>query len=225
MAIQDQINRITNEVGTQSDLIEQIKSALYGKAVGNKQEQTKEVTFDENGTYHIEPDEGCTLSSVDVSVAVPIGDPYEVMNSAIKGTLTEFYTLENWKHSEQSFGNLFNSQANLTKWAMPNNTNNLSGYLFRFCNSLKYIDIGKPTSCHQALFYGRNLRNMVIIIRAETPPPLNGVFSGTGFDDTTKMFVPKNSLEAYKAATNWSTYADVFYSIEDYPEEVNYDNY
>lgn len=70
MAIQDQINRITNEVGTQSDLIEQIKSALYGKAVGNKQEQTKEVTITENGNYSIEPDEGYTLSGVDVSVEV-----------------------------------------------------------------------------------------------------------------------------------------------------------
>lgn len=70
MAIQDQINRITNEVGTQSDLIEQIKSALQGKAVGDKQEQTKEVTINENGTHHIEPDEGYTLSGVELNVDV-----------------------------------------------------------------------------------------------------------------------------------------------------------
>ena len=153
-------------------------------------------------------------------------DPYEVINSAIKGTLTEFYTLENWDgYSSQTFGMLFNGQSDLVKWGMPNNTHNLEGYGFRYCNKLKYIDIGSPVSCHPALFYGRSLKGMTIVIRAETPPTLSGTFSGSGFDSTTKIFVPKNSLEAYKAATNWSTYADCFYAIEDYPEEVNYDNY
>ena len=217
---------IANEVDSQTDIISQIKSVLQGKAAGGKQEQTKELNVTENGSYTVEPDAGYTLSGVGVNVNVPAGDPYEVMNSAIKGTLTEFYTLEDFDGQDvQTFGYLFNGQSNLVKWAMPNNTHDLGGYGFRYCSKLKYIDIGTPNACHAALFYGRTLKGITIIIRTENPPKLTGAFTGTGFDATTKIFVPKNSLEVYKTATNWSAYADCYYAIEDYPEEVNYDNY
>lgn len=216
---------IENEVDSQSEIIAQIKSALQGKAVGNKEEQKKSVIITENGKHSITPDEGYTLYGVDIDVAVPIGDPYEVINSIINGTITEFYTLEIFNRNTKSLGNIFNDCYDLVKWAMPNNTFDIGSYCFRYCNKLKYIDIGSPTECHQALFYGRPLKGMTIVIRAETPPKLTSAFIGTGFDNTTKIFVPKNSLEAYKTATNWSTYADCFYAIEDYPEEVNYDNY
>lgn len=216
---------IANEVDSQTDIISQIKSALQGKAVGDKQEQSKELNVTENGSYVVKPDEGFTLSGVDVNVDVPKGDPYEVINSILNNTIAEFYTLEKFAYSAQEYGYIFNGCSKLVKWAMPNNIKSLGSYVFRYCSKLKYIDIGKPENCQDRLFYGRTLKGMTVIIRAETPPTLSGAFLGSGFDDTTKIFVPKASLDAYKTATNWSTYADCYYAIEDYPEEVNYDNY
>lgn len=222
----DNVAQANEKVDSQSEIIAQIKTALQGKAISGIVEQEKTLTVTENGSYKVLPDKNKVLSGVSVEVNVPIGDPYEVMNSAIKGILTEFYSLESWDgYSAQTFGMLFNGQGNLVKWGMPNNTHNLGGHVFRYCSKLTYIDIGKPNGCNPALFYGRPLLGLTIIIRAETPPALGGTFSASGFDNTTKIFVPKDSLEAYKTATNWSTYADVFYAIEDYPEEVNYDNY
>lgn len=61
---------IANEVDSQSDIISQIKSVLQGKAVGDKQEQSKELNVTENGSYVVKPDEGFTLSGVDVNVDV-----------------------------------------------------------------------------------------------------------------------------------------------------------
>jgi hypothetical protein len=39
------------------------------------------------------------------------------------------------------------------------------------------------------------------------------VANGTGY-----IYVPAALIEDYKAATNWSLYADQFRAIEDYPE-------
>lgn len=39
------------------------------------------------------------------------------------------------------------------------------------------------------------------------------IVNGTGY-----IYVPAEMVEAYKAATNWSTYADQIRAIEDYPE-------
>ena len=146
------------------------------------------------------------------------GDPYEVINSIINGTITEFYTEEPFNDSQKNIGYLFNNCGNLTRWAMPNNNINLGAYCFRFCSKLTYIDIGKPPKCEATLFYGKILKGASIVIRAETPPTLTGVFNGTSFDATTAFYVPKASLDAYKSDTNWSTYAENFKAIEDYPE-------
>lgn len=190
-----------------------------------KEEQEKSIDITENGTTEVTPDEGKTLSGVTVNVEVASGgggDPYEVINSIINGTITEFYTEESFaaavQNASQNFGYLFNICTNLTKWAMPNNVNNLGTYCFRYCNALTYIDIGKPPKCEPSLFYGKHLKGVSVVIRAETPPTLSGVFTATSFDNTTVFYVPKNSIDAYKSATNWSTYADCFKAIEDYPE-------
>lgn len=43
-------------------------------------------------------------------------------------------------------------------------------------------------------------------------------FGKSSFAGGGKIYVPSSMVEAYKAATNWSTYADQIRAIEDYPE-------
>lgn len=64
---------IQPELTQQNSLIDRIKTALQGKAAGGgsaKPEQTKSLTITENGEYEIMPDEGYTLSGVQVNVNV-----------------------------------------------------------------------------------------------------------------------------------------------------------
>lgn len=149
-----------------------------------------------------------------------IGDPYEVLNAILNGTITEFYTEEDLidTSGRRNIGRIFNDCTYLTKWAMPKNTHSFAGYEFRYCSKLTYIDVGKTSELHQATFYGKPLKGVSLVIRSETPPTLSGAFSGTSFDNTTSIYVPKNSIDLYKTTTNWTTYSDCYKAIEDYPE-------
>lgn len=66
---------LSSEMTEQDTLIEQIQTALHGKATGGegKPEQEKTVEITENGTVEIVPDEGYALSKVTVNVEVEGG--------------------------------------------------------------------------------------------------------------------------------------------------------
>lgn len=111
MAIQDQINRITNEVGTQSDLIEQLKTALSGKAVSGKEEQEKTLEVTENGSYEVFPDEGKVLSKVTANVNIP-----REIDALVDGSITEYFS-DKITRIDRS---IFFAKDKLTKVIAPN---------------------------------------------------------------------------------------------------------
>lgn len=91
MSIQTQIERISGEVVTQHNLIDEILAGLKGKATLGEESgestmptQEKSIVITENGTSSVSPDDGYTLSRVDVMVDVPIPDGY----ISPSGTLT-----------------------------------------------------------------------------------------------------------------------------------------
>ena len=69
-------------------------------------------------------------------------------------------------------------------------------------------------------FYG-NKKLVTLIIRTQAVAKLNAtsafrdtlIASGTGY-----VYVPSALVDSYKAATNWSTYANQIRAIEDYPD-------
>jgi len=68
------------------------------------------------------------------------------------------------------------------------------------------------TSIDDAAFHGCTNLALVTCL-AETPPTLGtGVFSYT--HSSLRIEVPAGSVEAYKTATNWSTYANRIFAIE-----------
>ena len=80
--------------------------------------------------------------------------------------------------------------------------------IFSYCPNLVLVDIG--ANCTSigwhglGRYIGNSSNNITIIIRAITPPSLGGSLIDTGGNHATidKVYVPDNSVDAYKAATN-----------------------
>ena len=77
---------------------------------------------------------------------------------------------------------------------------------FANCKSLLNVMIGEATALGERSFTGCSSLQ-TFIIKATTPPSLNGsLFSST--NNTFVIYVPDESVDAYKSSTNWSTYAN-----------------
>jgi hypothetical protein len=90
------------------------------------------------------------------------------------------------------------------------------------CRSLKKVDIGPSfTRFNQERTFGQCsslealiLRKNDAIVTLSKPSIFNEskIAAGTGY-----IYVPRVLVDSYKVGTNWSTYADQFRAIEDYP--------
>ena len=91
----------------------------------------------------------------------------------------------------------FGNQKSLTYVKLPNTLTNIGNYAFKDCSSL-----------------------VTFICNATTPPTLaSEVFTNTPIASKTgTIYVPDDSVDAYKGATNWSTYADIIKPLSEYVE-------
>ena len=92
---------------------------------------------------------------------------------------------------------------------------------FRKCDSLEKVDLGE----NLASIIGNpfsNCTNLAALIIRRTdgiPTLVSSGFSGTKIaSGTGYIYVPSAIVDSYKTAENWSTYADQFRAIEDYPD-------
>ena len=96
--------------------------------------------------------------------------------------------------------------------------------IFSYCPNLVLVDIGANCTSIGWQSLGRNVgtsrKNITVVVRAVTPPSLDGPLMGTGGNYATigKVYVPNESVDIYKAATNWSTYADRIKPLSEYVE-------
>ena len=98
----------------------------------------------------------------------------------------------------------------LTSISIPNSVTSIGQYAFANCSSLNSITIpNSVTSIGQGAFYEcSSLRTMTV--EAVTPPTL-----GNGAIPTTisRIYVPADSVDAYKKADVWKDYADKIWAI------------
>lgn len=96
----------------------------------------------------------------------------------------------------------------------------IDGNALQDMNELAKVDLLCATSIGANAFY--SCENLVsLILRSATVATLGNsnaftrtaVASGSGY-----IYVPSSLVDSYKSATNWTTYADQFRAIEDYPE-------
>ena len=94
--------------------------------------------------------------------------------------------------------------------------------IFSSCQNLTLVDIGENCTsigdCSFGRFVGARGNNITVIVRATTPPSLEGPLINTSWVYATvgRLYVPDASVNAYKAATNWSQYADIIYPLSEY---------
>ena len=94
-------------------------------------------------------------------------------------------------------------------------------WAFSNCSALTSIDLPAVTTIEDYVFYNCDLLTSVIIRTTSQVCILDGasvftnspIASGTGY-----IYVPDELVESYKAATNWSTYADQIKPLSEYVE-------
>ena len=97
---------------------------------------------------------------------------------------------------------------NLTSVTIPDSVTTIGNYAFTYCDNLTSVTIGNSvTTIGTSTFNGcKSLTSAYC--KATTPPSLGdtSVFDSNGSGRT--IYVPTESVDAYKSATNWSEYAD-----------------
>lgn len=97
----------------------------------------------------------------------------------------------------------------LTRVEIGNSVTSIGDSAFLHCDSLTSVVIGDSVTSigYMAFYYCYNLTKVMLM--AKTPPSLSAA-SINERGDNLKIYCYKESLEAYKTATNWNTYADKF---------------
>lgn len=108
----------------------------------------------------------------------------------------------------------FDSCKSLTNIAIPNSVTTIGEEAFYDCQSLKSVTIPNSVTEIGKWAFNRCYRLTSVYCEATTPPSLGGsdVFYGNASSRT--IYVPEESVNAYKSATNWSVYASAIVGYE-----------
>lgn len=96
---------------------------------------------------------------------------------------------------------------------IPNSLTTIPNYCFYNCDGMTDIELHSGiTSIGDYAFY--NCSGIYSMTLHSTVPPTIGADTLTNTSSNLKIYVPSESLNAYKTASNWSTYANNIYAIE-----------
>lgn len=102
----------------------------------------------------------------------------------------------------------FSDCTSLTSVTIPNSVTSIENYAFEYCTSLTSVTIPNSVTSIGYRALGGCTRLTSVKVEATTPP-------SAGFNmfyyciDLTEILVPSASVDAYKAASGWSTYANI----------------
>ena len=108
---------------------------------------------------------------------------------------------------------VFASCSGLTSITIPDSVTSIGNTVFSRCTSLTSVTIGSGVaSIGSSAFYGCS-RLTSVTIQATTPPTLANANAFQNTNTNLIIYVPAASVNAYKAATNWSAYASRIQAI------------
>lgn len=94
----------------------------------------------------------------------------------------------------------------------------LGNYAFQSCSEIEKIDLPAVQSFgNYCLRYTNGLKALILRYQGGVVAKGSSILSGSGLQSNGYIYVPKALLEDYKNGTNWSSFADRFRAIEDYP--------
>ena len=107
---------------------------------------------------------------------------------------------------------LFQNCTSLTSVTIPSSVTRIDGSVFQGCSSLTSVIIPNSVNRIEGLAFYHCSSLSSATIEATTPPTLSGdIFPGTS--ENLVIYVPAESVETYKSANIWSTYASRIQAI------------
>ena len=106
---------------------------------------------------------------------------------------------------------VFYSVSGFTSVVIPDSVTKIGDRAFESCSGLKTVEIGTGITNIGVAAFQWCTKLTSITVNAVTPPTLGGgAFIST---NNCPIYVPAESVQAYKTATNWSAYADRIQAI------------
>lgn len=93
------------------------------------------------------------------------------------------------------------------------NVKTVRGSAFNSCKSLVKADFGSVTTFESMIFNGATALQTLIVRTNQVATLGQMAIAGSP-----NIYVPASLVDSYKAATNWKSYADTIFAIEDYPD-------
>jgi hypothetical protein len=114
--------------------------------------------------------------------------------------------------------NFYNS-IGLVKIIRLNNDTTVGDAVYYNCrNLLKYTAENTVTTIAGTTNWVGCINIRTFIFKSTTPPTLANINAFAGINPICKIYVPDASVEAYKTATNWITYANYIYPLSQKPQ-------
>jgi hypothetical protein len=112
-------------------------------------------------------------------------------------------------------GSTFYSCYSLTNIVIPENVSSIGSSAFQNCYSLTSINIPANVSSIGNYAFDSCFSILKYVFNRTTPPTLASTNAFSNINNICKIYVPDESVEAYKTATNWITYADYIYPMSE----------